>query len=125
MARIKNCIFCGTAYEYCGHCSDSNKYPSWKFNFDSEKCHDLYEVVAGYNMGVNTIEDIKNTLDKYNVTDYSIFSKKLQDKLNELIPQKKDEPETKDEVDEEKKEEKYIPRKIKKNGFERRVSVKE
>lgn len=125
MARTRNCIFCGETYTFCPHCSDSNKYPSWKFNFDSEKCHDLYEVVAGYNMGVNTIEDIKNTLDKYNVTDYSIFSKKLQDKLNELVPQKKDEPEVKDEVDGEKKESGYIPRKIKKNGFERRVSVKE
>lgn len=122
MAKLRHCIFCGGEYEYCNHCKDSTKYPEWKFNFDTEKCHDLYEVIAGYNMEVNTIEDVKSILDKYEVTDYTIFSKKLQDKLNELVPQKEG------KKDEEKKDN-FESRKMKKNkynnNFERRVSTEE
>lgn len=122
MAKLRRCIFCGNEYEYCNHCKDSAKYPEWKFNFDTEKCHDLYDVIAGYNMGIKTIEDVKSVLDKYEVTDYTIFSKKLQDKLNELVPQKEG------KKDEEKKDN-FESRKMKKNNnkfnFERRVSTEE
>ena len=122
MAKLRRCIFCSTEYEYCPHCSDSSKYPEWKFNFDTEKCHDLYDVIAGYNMNVKTIEDVKSILDKYEVTDYTIFSKKLQDKLNELVPQK-------EEKKDEGKKDNFESRKMKKNNnkfnFERRVSTEE
>jgi hypothetical protein len=114
MAKQKTCIFCGKTYEYCPHCQNDQKYPNWKFNFDSEKCHDLYDVVAGYGMGIKTVEDIKKVLDKYEVTDYTIFSKKLQDKLNELIPQKQDKPENSE------KKENSFTHKMKKNNFEKR-----
>lgn len=123
MAKERSCIFCGQKYEYCPHCSDSSKYPTWKFNFDTEKCHDLYEVVAGYNMGVNTINDVKKTLDKYGVTSYSMFSKKLQDKLNELVPAKKKEESESKKVEEpeikksdDSKEKDSFSRKLKKNN---------
>lgn len=87
MAKERSCIFCGQKYEYCPHCNN-NSEPAWKFNFDSEKCYSLYNVVAGYNMGVKTVDEVKEVLDKYEVTDYSIFSQKLQDRLNEIVPQK-------------------------------------
>ena len=82
MAKERTCIFCGQKYEYCPHCNN-NSEPAWKFNFDSEKCYSLYDVVAGYNMGVKTIDEVKEVLNKYEITDYSIFSQKLQDRLNE------------------------------------------
>lgn len=129
MAKERKCIFCGSTYEYCNHCKNNDKYPAWMFNFDTEKCHDLYEVVAGYNMGIKTIEDVKSVLDKYEVSDYTIFSKKLQDKLNEVVPQKKEEkiePE-KSQIPN-KKENNFKPREMKKNNkskFERRVNTEE
>lgn len=130
MAKTRQCIFCGNEYEYCPHCSNSNKYPNWMFNFDTEKCHDLYEVVAGYNMGIKTIEDVKSALDKYEVTDYTIFSKKLQDKLKELVPQKKEEKsETEKKPEISKKDNNFKPRDMKKNNnkfnFERRANTEE
>lgn len=143
MSKERTCIFCGQKYQYCNHCREYANEPKWKFNFDSEKCHDLYEVIGGYNIGVKTIEDVKSTLNKYEVTDYSIFSKKLQDALNGVIPQNKEESsesekkeenskvETKEEkVEPEKKSE--VPRKdnnfkSKKNkyNFERRANAEE
>lgn len=124
MGKTRKCIFCGKVYEYCPHCRNNSNEPEWKFNFDSEKCHDIYDVVAGYGMGVKTIKDVKNVLDKYNVSDYSIFSKGLQLKLEELAPQKKVETEIKSDKKEDKNN--FVSRKDKKKyNFERRVSTEE
>ena len=56
------------------------------FNFDSEKCYDLYQVIGGYNMGIKTRDDVKAVLEKHNITDYSQFSSGLQKILNDLFP---------------------------------------
>ena len=87
------------------------------FNFCSDKCHDIYDVVAGYNMEIKTIDDVKKILDKYEVFDYSIFPKDLQDKLEGVASKKISVSEN--------KEEESMSRKIKKNNFERRGSIKE
>lgn len=116
MAKERECIFCGKKYEYCPHCSDTNKYPEWMFNFCSEKCHDIYDAVAGFNMGIKTVDDIKKVLKKYSVEDYSIFSKRLQDILNEGTIKK--------ENDIEIRKNNSVSRK-KKHNFERRDSIEE
>ncbi len=85
MAKERNCIFCGKSYQYCPNCGEYNSLPKWMYNFDSEKCHDLYEVIGGYNIGKKTKEDIQQVLIKHNITDYSQFSQKLQNKLNTLF----------------------------------------
>lgn len=85
MAKERNCIFCGKSYVYCPNCKEYSSNPKWMFNFDSEKCHDLYDAISGYNIGVKTKEDVKLVLDKYSITDYSEFSEKLQRKLNGMF----------------------------------------
>ena len=147
MSKERTCIFCGQKYQYCPNCKDYSSEPAWKFNFDTEKCHDLYNVIAGYNIGNRSIEDVKTTLNKYNVTDYSIFPKAFQEKLSNNVSDKKEETkeqskeeikkesneeikeESKVEVKEESEQKKqvfskgnnnYYPRKIKKNNYGRR-----
>lgn len=137
MSQNRTCIFCGKEYQYCPNCRDYSSYPGWMINFDSEKCHDLYNVVAGYNIGIRKIEEVKATLDKYNVTDYSIFTKALQEKLSGVSSEKKEEvssekkEEVKEEVKEESKEDKkesyqnkgnnnFVSKKMKKNNYGRR-----
>lgn len=85
MAKERECIFCGKSYLYCPNCKEYNKYPTWMASFDSEKCHDLYKVIGGYNIGVKTKEDVKAVLDKHNIIDYSEFSEKLQNKLTAMF----------------------------------------
>ena len=92
MSKQRTCIFCGKEYQYCPNCKDYSSYPTWMFNFDTEKCRDLYNVMGGYNIGIRTIEDVKATLDKHGVTDYSIFPKALQEKLSGSSLEIKDEP---------------------------------
>lgn len=122
MSKIKTCQFCGKTYEYCGHCKEYSSSPDWMATFDSQKCYELYEAVAAYNIGVGTIENVKATLDKYDVVDYSIFSKKLQDKLHGLTPVENKEVnenkvEEKEVIKEQpKKTESYVPNKFKKSN---------
>lgn len=119
MAKERQCIFCGRSYQYCPTCAEDSRYPKWMFNFDTEKCHDLYEAVGGYNIGVKTKEDIKAILDKYNITDYSEFSDGLKKKLESLFPTKK-QKETVEDINEQS-EEKYISprnRRYRKNNTE-------
>lgn len=86
MAKTRKCIFCGREYEYCPNCNDYSRYPKWMFNFDDEKCHELYNIIGAYNIGLKTKEDIKTVLDKYNITDYSVFNKSVTDRLNSIFP---------------------------------------
>lgn len=143
MSKERTCIFCGKTYQYCPNCRDFSSYPTWMANFDTEKCHDLYNVIAGYNIGVRKIEDVKSALDKYGVKDYSIFPKSFQEKLTDSVFEKKEEiteeikEDIKEDVKEESKEDNketsnqnkegfakgnnnYYPRKMKKNNYGRR-----
>ena len=86
MAKEKVCLFCGQSYQYCPNCREYDSYPKWMAEFDTERCHDLYTVISGYNLGLKTKDDVKMVLDKHNVTDYSIFSTKLQNKLRDMFP---------------------------------------
>lgn len=85
MAKERKCIFCGKPYLHCPNCKEYNKYPTWMASFDSEKCHDLYKVIGGYNIGVTTKDDVKAVLDKHGIVDYSEFSEKLQNKLANMF----------------------------------------
>ena len=118
---------------YCPSCSNKSE-PSWKFNFDTEKCHDLYDVIAGYNIGIKKIEDVKATMDKYNVTDYSEYSEKLQNELKSLNTnsekaEETSEDKTKDDNAEGSRPEHYNSYKSKKMNkrynFERRDNTEE
>lgn len=134
MAKLRSCIFCGKTYEYCNHCKQNSNSPAWMFNFDSEKCHDLYDVIAGYNIGIKKIEDVKAVMDKYNVTDYSEYSEKLQNELKSLNTnsekaEETSEDKTKDDNVKESKPEHYNSYKSKKMNkrynFERRDNTEE
>ena len=112
MAKERVCLFCGRSYQYCPNCREYDSYPKWMGEFDTEKCHDLYTVMSGYNLGLKTKEDVKTVLDKHNITDYSIFSSKLQEKLNNMfsveIP-KETEIEMSEETKEVEEEKQVVP----------------
>lgn len=44
MISKRKCLVCGKIYEYCKGCNYET--PSWKSIFDSQNCHDIFEVVA-------------------------------------------------------------------------------
>jgi hypothetical protein len=44
MITKRKCLVCGKAYEYCKGCNPET--PSWKAIFESQNCHDIFEVMS-------------------------------------------------------------------------------
>lgn len=86
MSKVRECICCSKSYRYCGNCGEFAQYPSWMAEFDSEVCHEVFNVISGYNMGVMTKDDIKKVIDKFNIRDFSVFKDSISSKLNKLFP---------------------------------------
>ena len=64
MSKNKQCIVCGTKYEYCGNCDGNRKQNTWKLNYCSENCRDIFRTVTDY-IGKNiTIKEAKEKLNK-------------------------------------------------------------
>lgn len=90
MAEKRKCLCCEKEYEYCVKCGKSQNMP-WKVNFDSEPCKELFNIVSAYNMNLVKEDRIKEVLDKYSITDYSVYKKSIRDVLEKLFSTKKEE----------------------------------
>lgn len=88
MAKTRICMTCRSEYKYCPHCSNTDQ-PAWMVNFDTEACKELFNAVSGYNMGVITKEQVKEVIDKYQITDFSKYKESIRNVLNTLFPAKK------------------------------------
>lgn len=44
MITKRKCIVCGKTYKYCKGCNSET--PSWAAIFDSQNCHDIFEVMS-------------------------------------------------------------------------------
>ena len=44
MITKRKCLVCGKVYEYCKGCNPET--PSWKAIFDSQNCHDIFEIMS-------------------------------------------------------------------------------
>ncbi len=44
MITKRKCLVCGKTYKYCKGCSTET--PSWAAIFDSQNCHDIFEVLS-------------------------------------------------------------------------------
>lgn len=62
-AKNKKCLACGTRYSYCASCSRSDRLgPSWKANFCSEDCMNLWKTLSRYNVGTLSKEEAQNVI---------------------------------------------------------------
>ena len=86
MAQERKCLCCGATYKYCPSCNKDSNKPAWMFNYDKESCKDLFNAISGYNMGIQTKDNVKTVLDKYNITDYGVYKESISKVLNDLFP---------------------------------------
>ena len=83
MATKRICICCKKEYEYCPSCG--NKSQPWKFNYDTEECRDLFNVLSGYNMGLMGLEKVKEVVKQYNITDLNKYKEPIRNMLNKIL----------------------------------------
>lgn len=84
MANERKCLCCGKSYDYCPNCGKSST--PWKFNFDSESCRDLFNAVSGYNMKLIKKDGVKEVLDKYSISDYTMYNDNVKSVLDKISP---------------------------------------
>lgn len=59
----RKCICCGTRYSYCPSCSNADRLaPSWKAEFCSETCKDLWLTATRFNMGKITKQEAQEII---------------------------------------------------------------
>ena len=64
MAKLnKTCLACRIKYNYCPSCSVADRIaPSWKSEFCSESCKDLWMALTRYNMSMLSKEEAKSII---------------------------------------------------------------
>ena len=48
--RTRECLLCGTKYEYCPTCSQDKMKPSWMAEFHNENCKNIFDICTRFNM---------------------------------------------------------------------------
>ena len=89
MSELRKCLCCGAEYRYCPTCGRYAREPKWRVEFDTLDCKEVFNAISGYNMGIRSIESLKEVLDNNNVTDFSKYKDSIKNKLNELFPNEK------------------------------------
>lgn len=102
MSKIKTCIVCGKKYEYCGHCDRSSVYQSWRSNYCSENCREVFKVCSDYVGNVINQKDAKAKLVKLD-TSMSNIAKAINQNIKDIMAYKdKEEIEVNDSEQEDK-----------------------
>ena len=84
MAKKRICLACNQSYSYCGNCNDYKNYPAWMAEFDKIECKEIFDILSAYNMKLADESQVKAIVNKYNITDFSVFTKPIADKLNSI-----------------------------------------
>lgn len=84
MAYERQCICCGKTYQYCPHCGSFSNHPKWMFNYDTESCNELFNIISAYNMKVVGKDEVLTVVKKYNITDFAKYKPSIKKVLAEL-----------------------------------------
>ena len=86
----RTCIICGKKYSYCNNCqSDANK-PTWYFIFDSQNCHDIYEVCTQYRDKEITVAQEYEKISKLDISNIKNFAEATRIQIEEILEKGKD-----------------------------------
>ncbi len=80
----RKCLACGKEYTFCPRCEAAKNTP-WMTAFDCVACKEIFNVVSGYNMGISTLDDVKDVLSKNKIKDVKIYKGTVKDVLMQAI----------------------------------------
>ena len=94
--KTRNCVICGSSYDYCPRCKQYDSLPKWKINYCSERCKDIYNTINKYAFKHITAEEAYEVVGNIDI-------KIINDEVNSFINEIKIKCEPKDEVKPKKK----------------------
>ena len=81
----RKCIICQTSYHYCPTCGEDAGKPTWYHIFDSENCHDIYEVCTQYRDKVISAETAYDLISQLNLDKIEDFAESTKVQIQEII----------------------------------------
>ena len=81
----RSCIICNKSYRYCPTCGEDSDKPSWYFIFDSERCHDIYEICTQYRDKNIDVQKAYERISKLDISDSDNFPESTQVQIKEII----------------------------------------
>lgn len=82
----RKCICCGTRYSYCPSCSNADRLaPSWKAEFCSEPCKDLWLTATRFNMGKLTKQEAQDIIKSLTLKPASEYATCVQRDLEVIL----------------------------------------
>ena len=76
--RTRECLLCGTRYEYCPTCSQDKMKPSWMAEFHSESCKNIFDICTRFNMELMTKEEAQKALSTCDLSNKANFKACVQ-----------------------------------------------
>lgn len=83
MANKRNCIICGKVYDYCPTCR--TKKPAWMALFDSETCHEIYDIISDYNFKRIDKTEAKSRLNTIKIKSSKGYNNAIKTVLDEIF----------------------------------------
>lgn len=79
MITKRKCLVCGKIYEYCKGCNPET--PSWKAIFESQNCHDIFEVMSSS----MSDEGKKEMLNELDLSELEKFNEDIKAQIKDLF----------------------------------------
>jgi hypothetical protein len=83
MAQNRECVVCGTKYQFCPHCNNSDA-PSWKAIYDTENCKKIFDVCSAFVFKHIDAKEALNRLDKCDLSKEDKFAKGIKKDLADI-----------------------------------------
>jgi len=83
MGRLRNCILCGTQYEYCPRCDDTK--PTYFLKYCSENCKTISLILNQYSFKHLTKEQAIEELNKCDLSKLKNFEEKEKTYIESIL----------------------------------------
>lgn len=99
MAHERNCICCGTSYEYCPRCKVYLFEDTWKALYCNENCRGIYKILEAHRAGRIEPFDAQEQLNTFDLSRKEQFNGVLKAQIEEIFsaPKIKSHKKTKDD----------------------------
>ena len=83
--RTRECLLCGTRYEYCPTCSQDKMKPTWMTEFHDENCKSIFDICTRFNMQLLSKDEAKAALQACDLSNKASFKSYVQRDLKNIF----------------------------------------
>lgn len=88
--RTRECLLCGTKYEYCPTCSQDRMKPTWMSEFHSESCKNIFNICTSFNLQLLSKEEAKVALEQCDLSNKENFKSYVQRDIENIFAKDED-----------------------------------